>query len=245
MERSNIKIQLRCTHANSIFRFVSHNDILYVPWKGNDAQLNALLALVETHKTATNASGKTQEFFFTPEITTGTYKNDTVDGGSATVTEKSHTLQVGDFYMSDGSLVGKDEDLTDAQQANCIGIVFQVHNNEMHGEVIALHNADYDYDVGVLWDDATRYAKDYLPVAPIVTSGWLLPSYNQWRIIYNYRGAFCSIPIFTSFSIKSSPHTAHYWTSDGRGSNIDLTGNWDHQWHPSEFYFAVRSILTF
>lgn len=35
-----------------VFRFVSHNDMLYVPWKGNDAQLNALLALVETHKTA-------------------------------------------------------------------------------------------------------------------------------------------------------------------------------------------------
>lgn len=35
-----------------VFRFVSHNDMLYVPWKGNDAQLNALLSLVETHKTA-------------------------------------------------------------------------------------------------------------------------------------------------------------------------------------------------
>lgn len=35
-----------------VFRFVSHNDMFYVPWKGNDMQLNALLSLVETHKTA-------------------------------------------------------------------------------------------------------------------------------------------------------------------------------------------------
>lgn len=111
----------------------------------------------------TNASGKTQEFLFTPEITTGTYKNYTVDGGSATVTEKSHTLQVGDFYMSDGSLVGKDEDLTDAQQAACLGVVFYVddptnstdgdpllkseHAACTHGLVVALNDASS----GTLW----------------------------------------------------------------------------------------------
>lgn len=44
---------------------------------------------------------------------------------NATVTEKSHTLQAGDFYLSDGSLVSKDAALTDAQKQACIGIVMK------------------------------------------------------------------------------------------------------------------------
>ena len=71
-------------------------------------------------------SDKTQEFIFTPDIDTGTYKTYTVDNGSMNVIEKTHILQAGDFYMKDGSLVGKDENLTAAQQAACIGIVFYV-----------------------------------------------------------------------------------------------------------------------
>ena len=71
-------------------------------------------------------SDKTQEFFFTPDIDTGNYKTYTVDNGSMNVIEKTHILQAGDFYMKDGSLVGKDENLTAAQQAACIGIVFYV-----------------------------------------------------------------------------------------------------------------------
>ena len=72
----------------------------------------------------TNASGNTLEFLFTPDIAAGSYATYTVDG--ATITEKSHTLQTGDFYLKDGSLVGKDADLSDAQKAACIGIVFWV-----------------------------------------------------------------------------------------------------------------------
>lgn len=63
-----------------------------------------------------------------------------------------HTLQIGDFYMRDGSLVGKDAELTDEQKANCIGIVFQTDENRIgqaekealggkaHGLVMALKN---------------------------------------------------------------------------------------------------------
>lgn len=34
-----------------VFRFVSHKDMFYIPWKGNDTQFNNLLSLIETHKT--------------------------------------------------------------------------------------------------------------------------------------------------------------------------------------------------
>ena len=61
---------------------------------------------------------------------------------------------VGDFYMNDGSLVGKDENLTDVQKAACIGIVYwkgDITGEDLllkkdkpdctHGLVAALHDA--------------------------------------------------------------------------------------------------------
>lgn len=63
-----------------------------------------------------------------------------------------HTLQPGDFFMKDGSLVGKDAILTAEQKANCIGIVFQTDESRIgqaekdalggkaHGLVLALKN---------------------------------------------------------------------------------------------------------
>lgn len=64
---------------------------------------------------------------------------------------------VGDFYMSDGTLVGKDEKLTDVQQSACIGIVYSTDASRIgeaatqalkakgvdspHGLVMALTNA--------------------------------------------------------------------------------------------------------
>nr|WP_129732210.1 fimbrillin family protein [Parabacteroides goldsteinii] len=102
----------------------------------------------------TNADGNTQEFTFTPTIDAGEYKKYTVDGGSATFIEITHKLQAGDFYMKDGTLVGKDETLSDAQKANCLGVVFYVaditqddpllkkdHSGCTHGLVVALQDA--------------------------------------------------------------------------------------------------------
>ena len=40
-----------------VFRFVSHKDMFYVPWKDNETQLDHLLVVVETHK-ATILSGE-------------------------------------------------------------------------------------------------------------------------------------------------------------------------------------------
>lgn len=86
-----------------------------------------------------------------------------------------HTLQIGDFYMRDGSLVGKDAELTDEQKANCIGIVFQTDvsrigeaeiaalNNNPHGLVMALKNesesviaANAKYPWGLIPTDGSK-----------------------------------------------------------------------------------------
>lgn len=75
---------------------------------------------------------------------------------------------VGDFYMNDGTLVGKDENLTDVQQAACIGIVYSTDASRIgatatqalkakgvtpHGLVMALTNASE----GCMWGE---YGKD-------------------------------------------------------------------------------------
>lgn len=61
-------------------------------------------------------------FTITPSIaTTGNYKTYKVDGASEI--EISYTLQAGDFYLKDGTLLSKDTPLTDAQKAACVGIV--------------------------------------------------------------------------------------------------------------------------
>ncbi|MEG1088719.1 MAG: hypothetical protein RSE02_04530, partial [Bacteroidales bacterium] len=82
-----------------------------------------------------------------------------VDG--ATVTDINHTLQTGDFFMKDGSLVSKDiATLTTAQQAACVGVVYYVgditnttngdallqkdHPSCTHGLVVALHDVGAD-----------------------------------------------------------------------------------------------------
>lgn len=63
-----------------------------------------------------------REFTITPSIATaGNYKTYEVDGGYQEI-----TLQVGDFYLEDGTLLSKDTQLTDVQKAACAGIVFWV-----------------------------------------------------------------------------------------------------------------------
>ena len=74
-------------------------------------------------------AGRSKYTFTTKNLTTlnglspGYYQKYVIDGGNS---KKEHSLQIGDFFMKDGSLVGKDEKLTTAQQAACIGIVYWV-----------------------------------------------------------------------------------------------------------------------
>lgn len=98
-----------------------------------------------------------------------------VGSGSVTLpigNKTAEEAEIGDFYMSDGSLVGKGATLI--QKAACIGIVFQTDPNRIgkaekdagytHGLVMAMKNAasnvtwgPYDTDTGLKncesWDD--------------------------------------------------------------------------------------------
>lgn len=71
-----------------------------------------------------NGSNAEVTWTVTPSVSGGKYKTYKVDGGSSTIIDKPYTLQAGDFFMKDGSLVGKDVSLTADQKAACIGIVF-------------------------------------------------------------------------------------------------------------------------
>lgn len=86
----------------------------------------------------------------------GKYKRFRVDGGTdGTPIEKEHELQVGDYLLKDGNLIGKN-DLSDDKKADVAAIVFSVgHNqydlsdysatgigaNQCHGYAVALYDA--------------------------------------------------------------------------------------------------------
>ncbi|RHJ48258.1 fimbrillin family protein [Bacteroides sp. AM10-21B] len=116
----------------------------------------------------TKSDASVADWSFNADVAAGDYKEYVVDGGSATVITKAHTLQAGDFYMKDGSLIGKNESLSAAQQVNCIGIVFCTDASRIgagektklkdlgvtapHGLVMALTNASD----GCKWGDYTK-----------------------------------------------------------------------------------------
>lgn len=72
----------------------------------------------------------------------GMYMNALIDG--AGTIEKSHTLQAGDYFMKDGTLISRDEQLTDTQKSNCIGIVVYVGHNQ---------NDDSDYNLSGIGEE--------------------------------------------------------------------------------------------
>lgn len=53
-----------------------------------------------------NGSNAEVTWTVTPSVSGGKYKTYKVDGGSSTIIDKPYTLQAGDFFMKDGSLVG-------------------------------------------------------------------------------------------------------------------------------------------
>ncbi|MEG1839114.1 MAG: fimbrillin family protein, partial [Bacteroidaceae bacterium] len=114
---------------------------------------NGSLSLIGSYTKAQ----QTMEFVITTSAKPIAAKYDvyTVDGGTATIINKSHILTVGDFYMNDGSLLpAATITLTTAQQAACLGVVYWVGDikndnytllnskflGATHGLVVALWN---------------------------------------------------------------------------------------------------------
>lgn len=89
---------------------------------------------------------------------------------TATISDWEPVIEIGDFLMKDGSLVGKDKDLTIAQKANCIGIVFWVgdpskddkalqidHPSCTHGLVVSLTEFEE-----MIWQENFRSISEWL-----------------------------------------------------------------------------------
>lgn len=167
-----------------------------------------------------------KEFSITPSIeTAGNYKTYKVDGGYK---EIEHTLQAGDFYLKDGTLLSKDAALTDAQKAACAGIVFWVGdatatdpalNRDFpqctHGLVVSLKEAtsvwqsNYDSQSSIQsWAENQEFYTQggYYALNKDVGSGYDSPGgiqgYNNTQILKAYNETFADrypVTILNSF----------------------------------------------
>lgn len=165
-----------------------------------------------------------KEFTIAPSVATdGEYKTYKVDG--APIIEISHTLQAGDFYLKDGTLLSKGAVLTDAQKAACAGIVFWVGDATAidpalkrdfsqctHGLVVSMKEteskwqSDYDDQSSIqLWAGGNGFEEpDYYALNNNVEGGNSSPGgiqgYNNTQILkaYNDKGSYL-VTILNSF----------------------------------------------
>lgn len=141
-------------------------------------------------------------------IKKGTYKTFRIGGANATI-EQKHTLQVGDYLMKDGNLVGKD-DLSDDKKADVAAIVFWAgdatakdktlkadHGGCTHGLAVAVNG-----DEQTAWQSTGVSVQDWLNVnrsgvyLNVQTEGtWLehqvnnIQGYNNTKAIEDYNNA--------------------------------------------------------
>ena len=85
-------------------------------------------ATVTFNATFTDSDNNPRQFNITPTLATGSYKTYTIDGGATT--DKTYTLQTGDFYFKDGSLMSKDKVLNSKQKKVCIGVILKIGKAE-------------------------------------------------------------------------------------------------------------------
>ena len=217
--------------------------------------------------TLADGSTATKEYAVSPNgITTANYALYKVDGG---ITSKTHTLQVGDFYMNDGSLVSKDaEQLSEAQKQACIGVVYCVDNSfitekstnkskggYIHGLVVALKDASTSSN----WNNAGNAASNYgnTVAAPSGSSGWYLPNLDELKYICwgnnSSQGTGGKEDLNTLFGKLSNGSVNvfgndHYWSSTGGSSGIADCVNFHIGYATSgitTYNYRVRSSLAF
>lgn len=164
-----------------------------------------------------------KEFTIAPSVATdGEYKTYKVDG--APIIEISHTLQAGDFYLKDGTLLSKDTQLTEAQKAACAGIVCWVGDATAtdpalkrdfsqctHGLVVSLKETQSAWQNNSASTTIQSWAKengfeepDYYALNNNVKGGTSSPGgiqgYNNTQILkaYNDKGSYL-VTILNSF----------------------------------------------
>lgn len=154
----------------------------FTPYRMSDGTYRYLINPAATENLSgsyTNANSATAEWQFEASATAGQYKEYVVDRGSSNTINKTHQLQAGDFFMKDGTLLGKDETPTAAQQAACIGIVYWVGDirddnygllnskfpDGMHGLVVSLWDmpSPDNGNVNMTWTyGGYEYVNDWL-----------------------------------------------------------------------------------
>lgn len=215
--------------------------------------------------TLADGSTATKEYAVSPNgITAANYALYKVDGG---ITSKTHTLQVGDFYMNDGSLVSKDAELSEAQKQACIGVVYCVDNSfitekstnkseggYIHGLVVALKDAS----TSSTWNNAGNAASNYgnTVAVPSGSSGWYLPNLDELKYICwgnNSSPSTSGKENLNTLFGKLSDSSANvfddvgFWSSTegGHGAGFvyfpDGSATWNYKSQP----YRVRSSLAF
>lgn len=143
----------------------------FTPYRMSDGTYRLLVKPSQTDLQLTgsyvNYSADIAEWTFTANIAKGNYQTYAVDGGKNNGILVNHHLRLGDFFMKDGSLVSKDETLTEQQKAACIGIVFYgdyykddsfdysttgIGQKECHGYVMALTDVNEGSGDQLKWE---------------------------------------------------------------------------------------------
>lgn len=143
----------------------------FTPYRMSDGTYRLLVKPSQTNLKLTGSYAKNStdiaEWTFSANIANGNYQTYAVDGGKNSVIDlETHSLQIGDFFMKDGSLVSKDKTLTEQQKAACIGIVFSTYKsddsfdysttgigrNDCHGYVMALTDVNEGSGDQLKWE---------------------------------------------------------------------------------------------
>lgn len=110
-----------------------------------------------------NNGTEKRNFNFTSAATSGTVNTYRIDGGAKII---NHTLAVGDFFLSDGSLLSKDTPEQQVKAADVMGIVYNIDPNRIgdaekdalggvvHGSVMATLTVSEPYNGSFAWGTA-------------------------------------------------------------------------------------------
>lgn len=157
----------------------------------------------------------------------GYYKIFTVDAGRQIKFSNTFILQTGDFYMRDGSVVGKDVTLTEAQKANCIGIFYLIGNYndssnpfETAGYVISLWDATDPEDSGS--GTMTWTYGGYESVQDMISAFWEKPyKDHDFRVTDEIQGYGNTVGLREYNKYVINPANGYGANSDKRIKPID------------------------
>ncbi len=178
-------------------------------------------------------------------LAAGQYKRVNINK-SDTKTYNNFKKQQGDYFMKDGTIIPKDETLTDEQKANCIGIVFYpdsklrfhsyekhaiLHENGqpgVHGYVVALKDAyvydnnkkSYDYVYEINPCDHDLIPNSSTPKECDLNNGGLYYTLNMYQNTSYQQQAVEAVKLYNQE--VPTPNTATQWFVPSVGQWMDM-----------------------